>query len=158
MRKIKVFLSYSIIAIIIISGYISIKLTLNRRVINTEKTLDHSNLIIKESKVKDDSSFQLNEDIIDFENFDYKNGVDKAIIPNIVHYLFLNDPNIRFYHFINILTAYFNHQPDFIYFHCDNCSFSGKYLDSLRNFKELWSIIKFYKIPFHKTVFGVNYG
>ena len=126
-------------------------------------------------------TIQLNEDIIDFEGFDNINGVNRPIVPNIVHLLYLQQPYIKFYQLVNILTIYYNHGPDHIYFHCDDCNFKGKiieiitinpeiylnlkikkkqgkYFDILRNYKPIWKLIKFYKIPFKKTIFGVSYG
>ena len=104
------------------------------------------------------SELQLHEDIIDFENFDNIQGETFRVIPNIVHLLYLNTPTIHFYQMVNIFSIYFNHRPDAIYWHCDNCSFHGKYFEAIRNHKELWIIIKIYKIPFHSTIFGKKYG
>ena len=101
---------------------------------------------------------ELNQDLIDFEGFDNINGVSEQIIPNIVHLLYLQQPYIKFYQLVNILSIYYNHKPDFIYIHCDNCNFSGKYFQILRNFNCIWKLIKFYKIPFKKTIFGTSYG
>jgi hypothetical protein len=72
-------------------------------------------------------TIQLNEDLIDFEGFDNINGLDTPIIPNIVHLLYLQQPYIKFYQLVNILTIYYNHEPDHIYFHCDQCNFTGKF-------------------------------
>jgi hypothetical protein len=62
------------------------------------------------------------DEIIDFEGFDNVSGMNMAIIPNIVHLLYLNQPFIRFYQLVNILSIYYNHEPDFIYIHCDDCN------------------------------------
>ena len=94
---------------------------------------------------------------IDFEDFDNKNGTSYQIVPNIVHYIFLNKPKIEFYHMVNIFSLFFNHRPDKIYFHCDNCSFSGKYFEALKSNKELWNLIEIHPIPFHVTIFGQHY-
>jgi len=98
------------------------------------------------------------EDLIDFENFDYLQGLTYEIIPDIIHLLYLNSPEIKFYQMVNIFSILFNHRPQAIYWHCDNCSFYGKYFDAIRNHKELWSLIKIHKIPFHSTIFGKEYG
>jgi hypothetical protein len=97
------------------------------------------------------------DEIIDFEGFDNVSGMNMAIIPNIVHLLYLNQPFIRFYQLVNILSIYYNHEPDFIYIHCDDCNFRGKYFDKLRKQKSLWNIIRLHKIPFKETIFGVKY-
>lgn len=103
-------------------------------------------------------SIKIYEDIIDFEGFDNINGLNRSIIPNIVHLLYLQQPYIKFYQLINIFTIYYNHRPDNIYIHCDNCSFAGKHFETLQNHKPIWDIIKFYRIPYKETIFGVKYG
>ena len=147
MRKLKTSLSYFLISILGFLVFI-----FNGKLLNSKRYLSINTQEFKETP------FEIYEEIIDFENFDNFNGTKEPIIPNIVHYLFLNNPNIRFYHLINILAVYLNHKPDFIYFHCDNCSFTGKYFEVLKNYKELWDIVKIYRIPFQKTIFGVKYA
>ena len=95
---------------------------------------------------------------IDFEDFDNENGTSYQIIPNVVHYLFLNKPVVDFYHMVNILSLYLNHGPDKIYFHCDNCSFSGKFFEALKSNQKLWNLIEIHPIPFHSTIFRKKYG
>ncbi len=104
------------------------------------------------------NAIEINEDLIDFEGFDNENGTSEPIIPNIVHLLYLQQPYIKFYQLVNILSIYFNHKPDFIYIHCDDCSFRrDKYFEILKNYKDIWQIIKIYKIPFKTTVFNKTY-
>jgi hypothetical protein len=98
------------------------------------------------------------QELIDFEGFDNQNGTSHPIIPNIAHYIFLNKPTIEFYHMVNIFSLFFNHRPEKIYFHCDNCSFTGKFFDALKSNKELWSLIDIHHIPPKKTIFGQEYG
>lgn len=100
----------------------------------------------------------INEQIFDFEGFDNQIGVNKSIIPNIVHLLFLKQANIKFYQLVNILSIYYNHKPDYIYFHCDDCNFKGKYFETLKKIKSIWSIIKLFRVPSKVTIFGVNIG
>ena len=97
------------------------------------------------------------DEIIDFEGFDNVSGMNVAIIPNIVHLLYLKHSFIRFYQLVNILSIYYNHEPNFIYIHCDDCNFRGKYFDELRKQTALWNIIRLHKIPFKTTIFGVKY-
>jgi hypothetical protein len=92
------------------------------------------------------------------KQLDYKKHIAREMGPNIVHLLYLQQPYIKFYQLVNILSVYFNHKPDFIYIHCDNCNFTGKYFEILRSYKIVWQLIKFYKIPFKKTIFGTSYG
>ena len=105
-----------------------------------------------------EESFIREEEIIDFEGFDNENGLDFNIVPNIVHLIYLQETNIKFYQVINIFAIYLNHKPDFIYIHCDDCAFYGKYYEKLKSFQELWNIIKIKKIPYKDTIFGVKYG
>ena len=95
---------------------------------------------------------------LDFLGFDNINGVNKSIVPNIVHLIYLNETKIKFYQMICIFSIYFNHKPELIYFHCDDCSFHGKYWEQIRSYKELWSIIKIHKIPYKEKIFGKKYG
>lgn len=97
-------------------------------------------------------------EIIDFEGFNNITGADRYIIPNIFHLLHLQSTKLRFYQMINIFAIYLNHKPDYIYVHCDNCSFEGKYWDVVRSYSDLWSIIRIKQLPFKDTVFGVKYG
>jgi hypothetical protein len=98
------------------------------------------------------------DDYLDFEGFDNINGVNKSIVPNIVHLIYLNETKIKFYQMICIFSIYFNHKPELIYFHCDDCSFHGKYWEQIKSYKGLWSIIKIHRIPFNDKIFGTNYG
>jgi hypothetical protein len=98
------------------------------------------------------------DDYLDFEGFDNINGVNKSIVPNIVHLIYLNETNIKFYQMICIFSIYFNHKPELIYFHCDDCSFHGKYWEQIKSYKGLWSIIKIHKIPYKERIFGKKYG
>ena len=106
----------------------------------------------------DQKQLELHEEIIDFESFDNINGLNRTIIPNIVHLLYLQHPYFKFYQLVNILTIYYNHKPEFIYFHCGDCNFSGNYFNILKQYKQIWNLIKIFKIPFKKTIFGVEYG
>ena len=98
------------------------------------------------------------DDIIDFEGFDNENGLKVLIVPNIVHLLYLQETNIKFFQLINIFSIYFNHKPNEIMIHCDNCSFSGKYWDIIKSTHDLWKIIKIHKVPFKETIFDVPFG
>ena len=101
---------------------------------------------------------KIEEEIIDFEGFDNINGLNRSIIPNIVHLLYLDQPYIKFYQLVNILTVFYNHRPNNIYIHCDNCSFTGKHFKTIQKIQPLWNIIKFYRIPRKDTIFGIKYG
>ena len=98
--------------------------------------------------------FGCSDDYLDFEGFDNEKGVNKSIVPNIVHLVYLNETKIKFYQMICIFSIYFNHKPELIYFHCDNCSFHGQYWEKIKSHKSLWGIIKIHKIPFKNTMIG----
>ena len=113
---------------------------------------------IELSKSAECGTYGCLDDYLDFEEFDNVNGLNKAIVPDIVHLLFLQQTEIPFYQVINIYSIYFNHKPKLIYFHCDNCSFHGKYWKWIKNNKKLSKIVKVHPIPFHDKIFGVQYG
>jgi hypothetical protein len=110
------------------------------------------------SKNNDCGIYGCIDDYLDFEAFDNVNGVNKSIVPNIVHLIYLNETKIKFYQMICIFSIYFNHKPELIYFHCDDCSFHGKYWEQIKSNKGLWSIIKIHKIPYNEKIFGTNYS
>jgi len=54
---------------------------------------------------------------IDFEGFDNEKGVKEAIVPNIVHYLNLNNSEISRNQYWSILSVIRHQKPAFIYIH-----------------------------------------
>ena len=92
------------------------------------------------------------DDYLDFEGFDNVNGVNKTIVPDIVHLLYLQETELKFYQVINIFSIYYNHKPGLIYIHCDNCSFHGKYWEWVKGEPGLYKLIKIHSIPFHDTI------
>ena len=94
------------------------------------------------------------DEYLDFEEFDNINGANKSIIPNIVHLIYLNETDIKFYQLICIFSIYFNHKPNQIIIHCDNCSFHGKYWKWIQKTTPLWKIIKLHPIPYRRSIFG----
>lgn len=94
------------------------------------------------------------DEIINFENFDHIHGHPTPIVPNIVHLLYLNNPIIDFDQMINIFSIFLNHGPDMVYFHCSNCSFTGKYFDALKANVDVWKRIVIHPITFYRTIFG----
>jgi hypothetical protein len=100
----------------------------------------------------------LDSDIIDFEGFDNTVGLSYPIVPNIVHLIYLNHPFVKFYQMICIFSIFLNHRPDFIYIHCDNCSFTGKYWEEIDKVTELKQIIRLHKVPSKDTIFGIKVG
>ncbi len=79
------------------------------------------------------------EEIINFEGFNNETGSDDLIVPNLIHYVHLNQEIIEFHLFLSILSVWLNHKPDFIYLHCNPCNYTGRYWNTLQNMKELKS-------------------
>jgi mannosyltransferase OCH1-like enzyme len=104
------------------------------------------------------ASIRRTDDILSFENFDNQNGSNESIVPNIVHLIYFEKSSLKFYEMINIFSIFFNHKPDVIYIHCDDCSFSGKYWEKIVAFKSLWAIIRINQVQKTQTIFGVKYG
>ncbi len=96
------------------------------------------------------------DDFIDFEGFDNQVPSEVQIIPNIVHFINLNQTVISFHQFISILSVWLNHVPKLIYIHCDNCNFKGKYWTALMNMNELKKIIKLHELPQKNKIFNTN--
>lgn len=94
------------------------------------------------------------DEIINFENFDHIHGHPTPIVPNIVHLLYLNNPVIDFDQMINIFSIFLNHGPDRVYFHCSNCSFTGKYFDAIKANTDIWKRIVIHPITLYRTIFG----
>ena len=94
--------------------------------------------------------------IIDFEGFDNQNESNSRslIVPNIVHYIFMNSSTIRFHEMICIFAVYLNHKPDAILIHCENCSFAGRYWERIERVKDLRRIIHFNQLPIRRSIFG----
>jgi hypothetical protein len=112
---------------------------------------------------KKNNIIQIREDIIDFEGFDnskreHGSQENELIVPNIVHLLYFQSTEIKFYQVINIYSIYLNQNPDLIYIHCDNCSFHGQYWQEIQSVKGLREIIILNQIKFHDTIFGKKYG
>ena len=129
--------------------------------INNSPSINNIDIVQKLNSIKEidkESIITLHKEIIDFEGFDNEIGLNETIIPNIVHLIYFQHTVLRFYQLVNIFSIYFNHRPDFIYIHCDNCTFEGKYFNILKGYKEIWSLIKFYQVEPKETIFGVSYA
>ena len=69
-----------------------------------------------------------------FEGFDNDKGADDYLIPNIIHFIRIDQTEFSFVDYVTLVAAYRNHGPDFFYIHTNTASghFSGKY----------WSLVK----------------
>ena len=103
-----------------------------------------------------------NANLINFEDFNNNTGLgphEDYIVPNIIHYVHLNQANIKFPLFLSILSAWLNQKPAYIYFHCNDCNYQGKYWDELNRIVELQSIIKIKPIlNFDERIFTAKPG
>ena len=96
--------------------------------------------------------------LINFEKFNNETGSSEYLVPNIVHYICLEKNKIDFGHFLSILSVYLNHNPLYIYIHCNECNFShSKYWKMLNKIGKLKSKLKIKRlIKFSNKIFGVE--
>lgn len=99
-----------------------------------------------------------NYDMMDFEEFNNQVGSEKYIVPNLVHLVYLNETYIDFQKAVNIYSIYLNQRPDYIYIHCDNCTFRGLHWHQINSIKDLKRRIVLKPITFHNSIFGTKYG
>jgi hypothetical protein len=127
-----------------------IESVVNRLLIDNITSINEMNLpIVYTSKELDN----LDNDIIDFEGFNNQINYNKTIVPNIIHLIYLNQPFISYYQIVNIYSMFLNHKPDFIYMHCDNCDFHGKYWNEINKLERLRKTIRVHKIRFSYRIF-----
>lgn len=95
---------------------------------------------------------------VNFTGFDNVSGVlDSEIIPNYIHYIRLEQPEIRFFEAVCMKSAFLIQRPDKIFIHTDTPRLTGKYWTALLNipgFKDCL-VIKQVNIP--TQVFGVEF-
>jgi mannosyltransferase OCH1-like enzyme len=132
-----------------------LNLSKKREIINAQVTKIINQSSDKRIIAKPNITSQLEKDVIDFENFNNHDGAGSPIIPNIVHLIFFKTKEISFYQAINIFSIYLNHNPDYIYMHCEvDCLFSGLYWNQIVKIQGLKNKIKFSRFVLQKTIFG----
>ena len=94
----------------------------------------------------------------DFEGFNNKTGVDKLIVPNIVHYIRFNSQSFKFYEYICLRSAYLQQHPDFIFIHTNLNRFKGKYWNWIEKESDLRSRIVLVKTEIPTEIFGQNFS
>lgn len=94
------------------------------------------------------------DELIDFEGFDNETGLDRLIVPNIVHFIRFNKSEISFVDFVVIQAAYRNQRPDYIYLHTDTERFTGRYWDAIQSDYGLMSRIRVLPIEAPSEIFG----
>jgi mannosyltransferase OCH1-like enzyme len=95
-----------------------------------------------------------------FENFDSLNGLNNTyLVPNLIHYINLNQKEISFAQFLSIISSWKVQKPNRIYLHCDLCEYEGKYWNKLNEISEIKSILKVEKIfNFDSSIFRKKPG
>src|SRR5277367_1086404 len=76
-------------------------------------------------------------DLVSFTDSNNETGYSQFIVPNIIHFIRINQPKMTFVEMICIKSAYLNHRPDKIMIHCDDCNFKGKYWDHIKDIPSL---------------------
>jgi hypothetical protein len=93
-----------------------------------------------------------------FENFNNETGEENLIVPNIVHFLRFEQPEVRFADAVCILAAVKNHKPDQLFLHTNVGNFTGKYWDYLLNTPEFRNIYQIKSISLPPTIFGQKFS
>lgn len=156
-NKIKILVGGFLVCII---AYYVVKKTLSNSSEHHECSDNQVNWLIEESEVSSSGRrIQTNFDVMDFEGFDNNLELDifrhrAFLVPNIVHLIYLNLDEIKFYQCINIYSIFLNQKPEKIYIHCDRCEFSGFYWDQLNSIEEIKRMLVINKIDRHDTIFG----
>ena len=96
------------------------------------------------------------EDNLYFEGFNNETGVDRFIVPNIIHLIRFNKSEFNFSEFLCLQAAFRYHRPDWFYIHTDvpNGQFTGKYWKVIENDLELRSRIKILRLELPYEIFG----
>ncbi|KAK3916142.1 hypothetical protein KUF71_025435 [Frankliniella fusca] len=74
----------------------------------------------------------------DFEGFDNETGVFSSsgravmVVPNLVHFLRIGQPEFSFMDYVCVLAAWQRQQPDWLMFHTDLFDFRGEYWERLK--------------------------
>jgi len=91
-----------------------------------------------------------------FSDFDNVSGYPDPIVPNIVHFIRMQQPYVPFYEMVNIKAVFLNQQPEWIFIHCDNCSFYGRYWEALQ--REFGDSIILRQVEPPKDFFGFKFA
>ena len=88
-------------------------------------------------------------DMIDFTGFSNTTGATYYIIPDVVHYIRLQEPNVTYVQMLCLLSLLKNHRPQKIIIHTD-VELQGKYWENLR--RNYTIELNYYEAP--RYVFG----
>ncbi|XP_018901546.2 uncharacterized protein [Bemisia tabaci] len=80
-------------------------------------------------------------------------GADEDIVPNIVHFIVMRNPEVSFLMFVSLLACLRNHNPDKIYIH-SNVQLKGKFWDRMMRLKEFTDKLILKDIVMPTEIFG----
>ena len=91
-----------------------------------------------------------------FSDFNNETGAEHLIVPNIIHFIHYNKPELNFVDYVVLKAAMRNHKPDMFYYHTDivNFKFEGKYWDWVKKEEQLWSRIRVKYLEAPTEIFG----
>ncbi|XP_013774993.1 uncharacterized protein LOC106459864 [Limulus polyphemus] len=89
-------------------------------------------------------------EIVDFSGADNVTGFNNYIVPNVVHFVKLENHELEFVDMISIKAAFLHQHPEKILIHCDCQTLSGKYWEMVKDLPGLE--IKFIQKPIY--IFG----
>ncbi|KAH6923780.1 hypothetical protein HPB50_006717 [Hyalomma asiaticum] len=86
-----------------------------------------------------------------FYDTDGTSGYNYDIVPDIIHLVRYNQPELTFIDVVCLRSMYLNHRPAKIYVHCDQCGFTGNYTRLVEGIT-----FTFISTVFPKEVFGIK--
>ena len=91
-----------------------------------------------------------------FEGFDNEKGADDYLVPNIIHFIRLNQTEFSFIDYVVLMAANRNHGPDFFYIHTDivGGEFTGKYWQLVKRDRNLRKRIRIIPTERPEEIFG----
>jgi len=94
---------------------------------------------------------------VNFTNFDNQKGSNKLLIPNYIHYIRLEQPEIRFFEAVCMKSAFIIQRPDKIFIHTDTPELTGKYWKQLLDIPGFRDVLVIQKVVAPSQVFGVEF-
>jgi hypothetical protein len=86
-------------------------------------------------------------------------GYHNFIVPNIVHYVLLNDNQINFVHYLSFKSVLNIQKPDKVMIHCNCDHIEGHHWNQLNNeFKDFQNKVMIRKIERPALIFGVKFN
>ena len=91
------------------------------------------------------------------EGFSNVLGVDRFIVPNIIHFIRFNQTEYSLIDYVIIKAAMRNHRPEYFFIHTDvpgPGNFTGRYWSLIKEDYELWSRIRLLHLEAPSEIFG----